>query len=384
MGIEYNPYYLVNGMEVNGGLLLQMWLEKQPEVDRVLSSPHLRPLPELVTAAAGEENHPPDGTLWNLEMIRVPLVHEKLNITGSGIVIGQTDSGIEGNHPELKTSYRGAGGSDDYNWVDPWFGAKTPVDYAGHGTATLGIEVGSTRGIAPDAQWIGCVNLARNLGNPAYYLNCMQFMFAPYPRRGDPFLDGDTTLGANIVNNSWGCPRVEGCDAEVFEPAMRVLKTAGIFMSAAAGNAGYYGCSTITDPPAIYEDVFTAGAVDKTGTISSFSSLGPVIMNGNSRIKPDLLAPGEQILLAAPGGKYTFASGTSFAAPHISGVVALMWSANPKLIGDIETTTRLLIDNTQPYNGVEAQCGDARNGSGAGILDAFAAVQAAIDLKLGQ
>lgn len=381
LGIEYTPYYLVNGMEVNGGFFLQLWLQKQPGVDRVLNSPHFRPLPEPLAVSTGDVTTPPDGTLWNLEMINVPQVHDELGITGQGIVIGQTDSGVDGSHPELKGSYRGADGSNDFNWLDTWNGTKQPMDIGGHGTSTLGIEVGATRGIAPDAQWIGCVNLARNLGNTALYLDCMQFMFAPYPQLGDAFLDGEPSLGAMIINNSWGCPRVEGCDATIFEPAVKVLKAAGIFMSAAAGNAGYYGCSTITDPPAIYADVFTAGSVDKLGYISAFSSLGPVTVDGSNRSKPDLLAPGEQILLAAPNGTYMFASGTSFAAPHVSGVVALMWSANPDLIGDIDATTCILLETAKPYTRNEPDCGSASYASGAGILDAYAAVNAALAVK---
>ena len=380
-GVEYKPYYLVNGLEVNGGIILRLILNGQPGVDRILDSPHLRPLPREVPMSKGEASSPPEGTLWNLEMINVPQVHEELGITGTGIIIGQTDSGVDGTHSELRDSYRGAGTSDDFNWLDVWNKSTSPVDIGGHGTGTLGIEVGATRGIAPGAQWIGCVNLARNLGNPALYLDCMQFMFAPYPLSGDPFTEGDTTKAAMIVNNSWGCPEIEGCDVAVFEPALRALKAGGIFMSVSAGNAGYYGCSTITDPPAISPEVLTVGSVDKAGQLSTFSSLGPVSVDGSNRSKPDLLAPGDQILLAAPQGTYTFASGTSFSAPHVSGVVALMWSANPDLIGDIETTTRILLETAQPYNWSEPECGNGNYGSGAGILDAYAAVKAALGVK---
>jgi len=313
-------------------------------------------------------------------MIHVPAVHKELGVTGEGIVIGQTDSGVDVTHPELGSNYRGAGGSNDYNWLDPWNGSVSPVDISGHGTGTLGIVVGETRGIAPDSEWFGCVNLARNLGNPALYLDCMQFMFAPYPQGGDPFQHGDVSKGAMIINNSWGCPQVEGCDPAVFEQAVSVLKSAGIFMSVAAGNNGYYGCSTITDPLAIYEDVFTTGAIDKLGNVSAFSSRGPVNVDGSGRAKPDLVAPGEQLLVLAPGGTYTFSSGTSFAAPHVTGIVALMWSANPDLIGDIETTMKLLRETARPYTGRESSCGILFE-AGAGVVDAYAVVQAAIGLK---
>ncbi len=380
-GIAYTPYYLVNAMEVDAGWFTKNRLSSFDGVDRVLDSPRLRPLRQLPETTKGDVLVPQEGTLWNLEMINALRVHKELGITGEGILVGQTDSGVDISHPELGNSYRGRGGSNDYNWLDPWNASVSPVDVGGHGTGTLGIISGETRGIAPDSEWIGCVNLARNLGNPALYLDCMQFMFAPYPQGGDPFQHGDPSKGAMIINNSWGCPEVEGCDPGVFDQAVAMLKSAGIFMSVAAGNNGYYGCSTIADPLSIYADVFTVGAVDKLGYLSPFSSRGPVNVDGSGRAKPDLSAPGEMILVAAPGGTYTFSSGTSFAAPHVSGVVALMWSANPVLIGDIETTTRILIETARLYEGTEGGCGGAMYEAGAGILDAYAAVNAAMDLK---
>ncbi len=380
-GISYSPYYLVNALEVDAGWFTKNRLSRFEGVERVLDSPRLRPLPQMPETTTGDVLVPQEGTLWNLDMINALKVHTELGITGEGILVGQTDSGVEVTHPELVNTYRGRGGSNDYNWLDPWNASVSPVDIGGHGTGTLGIIVGETRGIAPDSEWIGCVNLARNLGNPALYLDCMQFMFAPYPQGGDPLQHGDPSIGAMIINNSWGCPEVEGCDPGVFDQAVTMLKSAGVFMSVAAGNNGYYGCSTITDPLSIYADVFTVGAVDKLGYLSPFSSRGPVNVDGSGRAKPELSAPGEMILVAAPGGTYTFSSGTSFAAPHVSGVVALMWSANPALIGDVETTTSILIKTAQPYEGTDGGCGGEVYEAGAGILDAYAAVVAAMDLK---
>jgi subtilisin family serine protease len=314
-------------------------------------------------------------------MINANKVITDLNITGKGIIIGQTDSGVDGRHDQLEESYRGFGTRDDYNWFDPWNHSPFPTDLGGHGTMTLGIITGKDIGIAPEAQWIGCVNLARNLGNPAKYLDCMQFMLAPFPQNGDPFSDGDPSKGAMIVNNSWGCPTVEGCDAAVYEEAMEALKTAGLFMSAAAGNTGNYGCSSVTDPISIYSSVFTAGSVNRDGNLSSFSSYGPVLVDGSNRQKPDILAPGEQVTSSYPGGGYMTADGTSFAAPHVTGVVALMWSANPNLIGDVTTTMQILQQTAQPYLGTAPICGSTDSSVGAGIIDAYAAVQAAIAWK---
>ena len=377
MNLHYTSYYLLNAIEVDGGTLIQLLLQKDPSVDRILDNPELRPLPKITVLEEGENLDLPQDTLWNLSMIQADRVVEELHIDGSGIVIGQTDSGVDGRHPELAETYRGANSVDDYNWYDPWNNTPFPTDVGGHGTLTLGIILGEHTGVAPGAHWIGCANLARNLGSPSVYLDCMQFMLAPFPQGGDPFTDGDPSKGAMIVNNSWGCPSIEGCDVEVFQTTVAALKEAGIFMSVSAGNTGYYGCSTVSDPLAIYADVFTVGSVNLAGNISDFSSVGPVIIDGSERMKPDLVAPGENITSSYPNGTYSSASGTSLSAPHVSGVVALMWSANPKLIGNIEATSAILRDTAQPYHGIEPACGK-EEAAGSGILDAYAAVQAAI------
>ncbi len=239
--------------------------------------------------------------------------------------------------------------------------------------------LGQHTGVAPGAEWIGCVNLARNQGNPAFYLDCMQFMLAPYPHGGDAFVDGEASKGAMIINNSWGCPATEGCDSTVFLPAVDALKKAGIFMSAAAGNTGNYGCDTVIDPPAIYSEVFSAGSVNQEGDISDFSSLESFAVDNINQPKPEILAPGENVISSYPGGGYSMASGTSFAAPHISGVVALMWSANPKLIGNIDETTKILIETSQAYQGQLPNCVAQSESIESGLVDAYRAVQAAVD-----
>lgn len=383
--INYTPYYLVNGLEADANPFLRMIIQKRDDVARVLESPQLRPLHENAEPENSDPTEAPDGFTWNMMMIGVDKVRSELGVTGEGIVIGHTDTGVDGRNLELADSYRGVSGSDDYNWLDPWNDSLFPVDVQGHGTSSLSIITGKNIGIAPDAKWIGCVNLARNLGNPAVYLNCMQFMLAPYPQGGDAFTDGDTTKGAMIVNNSWGCPLVEGCDMVTFEQAAKAMETAGIFMAVAAGNTGYYGCGSITDPLAIYSEVFTVGSIKSNGELSDFSSLGPVTFDGSGRTKPDLLAPGEGIVIAFPGNQYTIGKGTSYAAPHVAGVVALMWSANPELIGNIELTRKILEDTASPFTGTMPACvidsTIPNDAAGYGILNAFAAVEKAISLK---
>ncbi len=381
LNIPYTPYYLVNGLEVDGGPFVKLWLESRPDVDRVLDSPRLRPLPNEIPVNRGEATRP-EGLLWNLEMIKADRVWDEFGVTGKGIIIGQSDSGVDGTHSELADSYRGRDGKHDFNWYDPWAGTVEPEDRNGHGTHTLGTILGNRVGIAPDAEWIACANLQRNLGNPAVYLDCMQFMLAPFPQHGNPFRDAIPEWGANVMNNSWGCPVVEGCDPGTFLQAVRALRTAGVFMVVSTGNSGDGGCGSVADPPAIYEEVLSVGAVDVYQQRTSFSSMGPVTVDGSNRVKPDIMAPGGDVFSAYPGGTYEEASGTSMAGPHLTGVVALMWSANPELVGDIDRTTRILQDTAMKIMDLNISCGEGgaypSNATGYGIVDAYEAVKQAL------
>ena len=357
LGIGFTPYYLVNGLEVDGGLLTSLFLRMQPEVDRVLPSPRLRPLPSLLGIESGELGLPSDHD-WNLKMLGAEQVWSEYGARGQGIVVGQSDSGVQSDHPELADSYRGRASGSDYNWYDPWAESPAPIDFGGHGTHTLGSVLGNSVGVAPDAEWIGCANLQRNLGNPAFYLDCLQFMLAPFQVGGDPFVDGDPTRSANVLNNSWGCPEAhEGCDPTSLQPAVDALQAAGIFVVASAGNSGPK-CGTVEDPIATYAEAFSVGAVDQNSNLASFSSVGPVTVDGSGRVKPDIAAPGVEVWSAFPNSTYAALDGTSMAGPHVAGVVALMWSANPALIGDIERTAEILRTTARPFSGQMSDFGD--------------------------
>jgi len=379
--VDYTSYYLVNAIEMPGNPLLRLWLGTLPEVDRILDSPKLRPLPEPLPFR-GRDPGVPNETPWNIKMVGADKVWAEYGARGAGIVVGQSDSGVQADHPELADSYRGANLGDNAAWFDPWFDTTAPIDRGGHGTHTLGTILGNRTGIAPDAQWIACVNLARNLANPAYYLDCMQFNFAPFPIGGDPFKDSKPAAGAHVLNNSWGCPEIEGCDATVFQPAVAALRFAGVFVVASAGNDGP-ACGSLNDPPPIYAEVFSVGAIDAGGNLAQFSSIGPVTSDQSGRIKPDLLAPGVNILSSLPNSTYGSNSGTSMAGPHVVGAVALLWSANPDLIGNIDLTEQYLIEAASPYQGALSSCpgadGFPSTAYGYGILNIYEAVRLAMN-----
>lgn len=381
-GVEYTPYYLVNALEVRGGTLVRFYVSTRPEVDRVIPSPRLRPASpsEALTGSGGQSA--PTGVQWNVSMIGADKVWSEFGVRGEGIVVGQSDSGADVNHPELHDRYRGNTEGDSYNWFDPWNGRPSPYDDNGHGTHTLGTILGQNGiGIAPDATWFACANLNRNLGNPALYLDCMQFMLAPFPQGSDPLKDGDPTRAADVLNNSWGCPELEGCDPNALLYAANHLRDAGIFVVVSTGNDGP-NCSTVNAPLSLYDSVFSVGAIDQSRDVAFFSSRGPVTADGSGRMKPDISAPGVDILSSVPGGGYASESGTSMAGPHVVGAVVLLWSAEPSLIGDIDRTEQLLTQTADPYTGNTSDgCfeGGVPNAAyGYGILDVYQAVKAAL------
>ena len=136
-------------------------------------------------------------------------------------------------------------------------------------------------------------------------------------------------------------------------------------------------------PAPTYAEVFAVGAIDDTGDLAYFSSIGSTSLDQSGLVKPDLVAPGVQVLSSLPKDSYGAFSGTSMAGPHVVGVVALMWSANPSLIGDIQTTEQILIDSAKPYRGALPDCPGAdqlpSTATGYGIVNAYRAVQMAIE-----
>ncbi|HEV8117122.1 MAG TPA: S8 family serine peptidase, partial [Thermoanaerobaculia bacterium] len=201
---------------------------------------------------------------------------------------------------------------------------------------------------------IGCRNMDRGVGTPARYTECFQFMMAPTDHNGaNPRPD----LAAHVINNSWGCPTSEGCtDPNVLKAIVENVRAAGIVVVVSAGNSGP-ACSTITDPPAFYDAVFSVGATSTTDVIASFSSRGPVTQDGSGRLKPDISAPGVNTRVARPGGTYTSAfSGTSASAPHVTGAVALLLSAAPQYIGQVTATINLLEKTATPLTSTQ-DCG---------------------------
>jgi subtilisin family serine protease len=146
-----------------------------------------------------------------------------------------------------------------------------------------------------------------------------------------------------------------------------------------AGNDGP-ACSSIVSP-GLSGDALTVGSSGKNNLIAPSSSRGPIIADGSGRIKPDVLAPGVGIISDLPDGRYAEFNGTSMAASHVAGIVTLMWSANPALIGQIEATKQILAQTAHFHsapNSCGTENGKQNNDYGYGIVDAYEAVKQAV------
>ncbi len=389
---SYTPFYLINALEVEGSGRLKRQLARRDDVAWVLDSPQARPLrnwfstvTDVDMTTLSEAEPAPMQPVWGIEEIRAPLVWSEFDVRGEGIIVGSADSGVEFTHPALIDSYVGSVDNHDYAWFDPGIGNSSPADSGGHGTHTTGTVLGQFGiGVAPGAKWIACRNLPRNLGNPADYVACMEFLFAPFPIGGDPFTEGDPTRGAHVTNNSWGCPPEEGCDGRTIGIGVAQLRNAGQMMVVSNGNSGPE-CST-TGAPANNGDAFSVGALNPSGTsVAGFSSRGPAVdSDGRLILKPDIIAPGVEIVSSLPGDTYGPSQGTSMAGPHVAGAVALLWSAAPDLIGNVQETERILTSTARQID-ITTRCDDLtvtdelNNISGHGVVDVYAAVKAAFD-----
>lgn len=325
----------------------------------------------------------------------VDTVQADQGFDGAGVGIAVLDSGIEGTHSDLEFGTKTVQnvkvlGFQGTTYEEPLTDLAYPVEdvpdtdlTTGHGTHVAGIAAGD--GTASDGRLRGVASGADLIGvgvGDAYLVTTL----AGY----EWILDNRDEYGIRVINNSWADSSIPYEPDHPLNLASKAAYHDGIVVVQAAGNGGQGGDTF--NRYAIPDWVLSVGAVDKLARLATYSS------RGTADYHADVMAPGSYI--AAPKAMtgvvgspspidatdpanprflsaeeipyYTYKNGTSMAAPHVAGLAALVLEANPDLTN--QQVYDLLRDTARPVEGC------ATIDCGAGLVDAAAAVQAALDL----
>ncbi|WP_456826541.1 S8 family serine peptidase [Cellulomonas sp. P5_E12] len=312
------PFWVTNEIDLRATPALIRELAARPDVARVKSTIVLHAATVATVAGAVAAATEP-----NIERVGAPAMWAQ-GFRGQGIVVAGMDTGVDVSQPELASTWRGGSNS----WFDPNGQHPTvPTDVNGHGTATMGVIVGgaaggSSIGVAPAATWIAVkIFDDRGAATSTNIHRGFQWLLDP---DGNPA----TADAPNVVNDSWTMS-VAGCSLE-FQADLRSLRAAGILPVFAAGNEGPTA-GTIRSP-ANNPEAFAVGGTDNADGLYAYSSRGPASCAGAAA--PKLAAPAVGIRTTDLYGLYLTAEGTSLAAPHVAGALALLLTAFPDLTAD--------------------------------------------------
>jgi serine protease AprX len=361
-----------------------------------------------------------------------------LGVSGDGVVIAMVDTGVDNEHPGLNEKF--VAGYDAVCFVhsDPACiasggrvedGSFDPDDGNQHGTACMGMaaatgldangEQTDFYGAAPDAALVdvrigtdaGAGPFENYLLSQEFYESAMNGLQWIIDHKDDAWAGADESeYGIDIISLSWGITSHEAGGSDGSDMHSRILDDAmlaGIVVSVAAGNDGPdndglsgMGSSDLSITVGATDDVNTVEREDDT--IAGYSSRGPRRDNGDgnplNELKPEVTAPGTNIIQAegciTSGGCSNFfggdasdngytgrGSGTSYATPSVSGIIALMLETNPDLSpAEVKEILKLTAERRGDASAPEVDPFWNRD-FGFGMVDAYAAVSMAIDFK---
>lgn len=305
-----------------------------------------------------------------VKLLKVPLLHDE-NIAGDGVIVGVFDTGFDNLGHDVFDSLQVLAMYDFVN-DDSNVANEGDLGSGSHGTATLsvlaGYKPGSLIGPAFRSKFLLAKTENTQSETPAEEDNWIAA------------LEWAEALGADVISSSLGYLDMDpgsirsydytwmSGDSTVITKAANIGVGMGMIIVNSAGNEAGLGTPNTLSGPADGDSVIAVGAVSNTGSRASFSSYGPTTLG---RIKPDVMAPGVNVRVAASTGNvYNNSSGTSFSCPLVAGVCAQILSAHPNVS---PAQMRHALRSTAVKSAFD---GDATPNSfyGYGIVDAAAAV----------
>lgn len=308
----------------------------------------------------------------SINAVHAGAAHVGYRAYGNGVHWAVLDSGINRAHPHFARFQNVAA---EVDCTGRAVVEGTATDQNGHGTHVAGIIAGSytfaaagdapertVSGVAPQAKLhVYKVLDAEGRGEDAWIIKALDHIAGINDRAGRLVIHGvNLSLGGPFDQSTYGCGHTPLCDE------LRRLWRQGVLVVLAAGNEGFAVLRTLDGEidanidlsiadPANLQEAIAVGSVHKSNPhtygVSYFSSRGPT---ADGRQKPDVVAPGERILscrhrvtagAATPERLYLEMSGTSMAAPHVSGVLAAFLSVRKEFAGETDRVKDLLVRN---------------------------------------
>lgn len=290
-----------------------LYLVKNGDLEKIKRSPNVKYAEPNFTISLDPVIESEDGEAWGIEKIQAKRLWEEKIVGSKDIVVAVIDTGVDYTHEALKGNIwtnekeiPNNGVDDDENgFVDDihgWDfanGDADPMDDNNHGTHCSGIIGGKGVGVAKNVK-------------------IMALKFLTHDGKGDLLgavqsIEYARKMGADIMSNSWGA---SGFTSKILEDQIKEAEKAGIIFVAAAGNE-YHNNDTTPTYPASFKlnNVISVAATDKEDKKAWFSNWGETV---------HVAAPGVVIYSSVIGNKYKTYSGTSMAAPHVTGLVVLL------------------------------------------------------------
>ena len=278
-------------------------LQASADVSVICGTPQISLIrPEHVAAAAA-----PAGITWGIEHLGVPALWNQ-GLTGKNVMVAHLDTGVDATHPTLKNAVSA------FAEFELSLGQRVTPDPAPHDSGDHGTHTAATIAGRPLA--------GRHIGvaHGALLHSGLVIEGGNLVARVLGGLDWAIGNQVKIINMSLG---FRGW-WEDFIPIMQIIRSHGILAVIAVGNEG----PGTSRSPGNYPTVLSVGAEDDRSTVARFSS-SQTFARSDDPLVPDLVAPGVDVISAAPNKAYQSMSGSSMATPHIAGLAALLWEAKP-------------------------------------------------------